>query len=165
MDWTANGVLDLRGDWAALPTPAMRRAMAEAELGNDMTGEDPTVNGLQERVADLLGKEAALFVASGTMGNLVAILALAPWGSEVILGDRCHVFQAEQGGSATLGGHPFRSVPTDRFGGHDPADVAAAIREDDVHYPRTGLLCLENTHNACGGVALTAGRARAPAEV
>src|SRR5918992_6401341 len=116
MDWTANGVLDLRGDWAALPTPAMRRAMAEAELGNDMSGEDPTVNRLQERVAELLGKEAALLVASGTMGNLVAILALAPWGTEVIAGDRSHTLEAEQGGAATLGGHPLRSIPTDRFG-------------------------------------------------
>ena len=163
MDGT--GVLDLRGDWAALPTPAMRRAMAEAELGNDMDGEDPTVNRLQERVAELLGKEAALFVASGTMGNLVAILAQAPWGSELILGDRSHIYEAEQGGASTLGGHPARILPTDRWGGLDPAEIAAAVRDDDIHYPRTGLLCLENTHNSCGGVALSVQRTREMADV
>jgi threonine aldolase len=163
MDGTV--VLDLRGDWAALPTAAMRRAMAEAEVGNDMTGEDPTVNRLQERVAELLGKEAALFVSSGTMGNLVAILAQAPWGAEIIAGDRCHVYHAEQGGAATLGGHPFVTVRTDRFGGLDPADIAAAIRVDDIHYARTGLLCLENTHNSCGGVALSPGQTREMADV
>lgn len=164
MNGIETAVLDLRGDWAALPTPAMRQAMAEAELGNDMSGEDPTVNHLQERVAALLGKEAALLVPSGTMGNLVAILALAPWGTEVLAGDRSHVLNAEQGGAATLGGHPMRSLPTDRWGGLAPAAIAAAVREDDIHYPRTGLLCLENTHNACGGIPVSAERTRAMAD-
>jgi threonine aldolase len=158
-------VLDLRGDWAALPTPAMRRAMAEAELGNDMTGEDPTVNRLQERVADLLGKEAALLVASGTMGNLVAVLAQAPWGSEVIAGDLSHVYGAEQAGAAMLGGRSYRPVPTDRWGCLEPAAIRAAIRVEDIHFARAGLLCLENTHNGRGGVALTAEQTKTMADV
>lgn len=158
-------VLDYRGDWAALPTEAMRRAMAAAELGNDMSGEDPTVNRLEERVAGLLGKERAMFVPSGTMGNLIGIMALAPWGTELLVGDQSHIFGAEQGGAAALAGHPARPLPTGRFGAIDPAHIAAAINPDDQHYARTGLLCLENTHNVRGGTAVPVAKIEAAAVV
>lgn len=147
-------VLDLRGDWAAPPTAAMRRAMADAEVGDDNSVEDPTVIRLERLAADILGKEAALFVPSGTMGNLIAILTLAPWGSEVIAGEQSHIVNAEQGGAAVLGGRAVRTLPNDHRGRMDPAAIRDAILPDDIHYPRTGLLCLENTQNQCGGVAL-----------
>jgi threonine aldolase len=147
-------VLDLRGDWAAPPTAAMRRAMAEAEVGDDNSIEDPTVNRLERMAADILGKEAALFVPSGTMGNLIAILTLAPWGTEVIAGEQSHIVNAEQGGAAVLGGRAMRTLPHDATGRMDPAAIAGAILPEDIHYPRTGLLCLENTQNQCGGVVL-----------
>jgi len=149
-----NGVIDLRGDWAAPPTVAMRRAMAEAEVGDDNSHEDPTVILLEELSAEMLGKEAALFVPSGTMGNLVSVLSLAEHGSEVIAGDRAHTVVYERGGIAAIGGHPLRTIPNDRFGMLDPAAVEAAIRPVNIHFPRTGLLLLENTHNLCGGTVL-----------
>ena len=148
-------VIDLRGDWAAPPTPAMRRAMAEAEVGDDNSHEDPTVIRLEERAAEILGKEAALFVPSGTMGNLVSILALTEYGTEIILGDRSHAYVYEVGSAAVIGGHPYRPVPNDRFGGLNPRDVESAIRPPNIHFPRTGLLMLENTHNLCGGTVLS----------
>ncbi|HVX31488.1 MAG TPA: GntG family PLP-dependent aldolase [Nitrolancea sp.] len=148
------GVIDLRGDWAAPPTDAMRRAMAEAEVGDDNSHEDPTVIRLEELSADLLGKEAALFVPSGTMGNLVSVLAQAEHGSEVIAGDRAHTVIYERGGIAALGGHPLKTVPNDRFGMLDPTQVEAAIRPENIHFPRTGLLMIENTHNLCSGTVL-----------
>ncbi len=162
---SVDGTIDLRGDWAAPPTPAMRRAMAEEEVGNDVTREDPTVNQLEALAADLLGKEAALFVPSGTMGNLVSVLALAEHGTEIIAGDKAHLIVYEVGGAAAVGGHPFRTLPNDRFGMLDPAAVEAAIRPPDVHFPRTGLLCLENSHNLCGGAALSVEQTRALADV
>ena len=150
-----SGTIDLRGDWAAPPTEAMRRAMAAAEVGDDNSREDPTVNRLEELSATLLGKEAGLFVPSGTMGNLVSVLALAEHGTEVIVGDRAHTFVYEVGGAAAVGGHPFRTLPNDRFGMLDPAAVEAAIRPANIHFPTTGLLLLEDTHNLCGGTVLT----------
>lgn len=150
-------VLDLRGDWAAPPTPAMRRAMAEAEVGDDNSVEDPTVIRLERMSAEILGKEAALFVPSGTMGNLIAILTLAPWGTEVIAGQQSHIVNAEQGGAAVLGGRAVRTLPNDSTGRMDPQAIASAILPEDIHYPRTGLLCLENTQNQCGGVVLDVG--------
>lgn len=158
-------VLDYRGDWAALPTAAMRKAMAEAELGNDMDGEDPTVNRLEERVAGMLGKEAAMFVASGTMGNLIGIMSLAPWGTEILVGNQAHIFGAEQGGASALAGHPLKPLTTDRFGAIDPDEVARAINPDDQHYARTGLLCLENTHNVSGGTAIPVDSIQAIADI
>ena len=149
-----NGVIDLRGDWAAPPTAAMRRAMAEAEVGDDNSHEDPTVILLEELSAEMLGKEAALFVPSGTMGNLVSVLSLAEHGSEVIAGDRAHTVVYERGGIAAIGGHPLRTILNDRFGMLDPAAVEAAIRPVNIHFPRTGLLLVENTHNLCGGTVL-----------
>ena len=149
-----NGIIDLRSDTLTQPTPAMRRAMAEAEVGDDQYGEDPTVNRLEELAAETLGKEAACFVPSGTMGNLTAILTHCGRGDEVLLGDESHVLWFESGGAATLGGLPFRPLRTDRFGRLDARDVADAIRSPRPGWARTGVLCLESTHNRCGGTVL-----------
>jgi threonine aldolase len=147
--------LDMRGDWAARPTPAMRRAMAEAEVGDDNSREDPTVNRLEEMAAGMLGKEAGLFVPSGTMANLVSVLAQTRHGDEVIAGEQAHTIVYEVGSIAVVGGHPIRTVPNDRLGMLDPDLVAAAIRPANIHFPRTGLLMLENSHNLRGGTVLT----------
>ncbi|MFN8439906.1 MAG: low-specificity L-threonine aldolase [Caldilineaceae bacterium] len=150
----SNPIIDLRSDTVTKPTPAMRRAMAEAEVGDDVYGEDPTVNTLQEMVAAMLGKEAALFVSSGTMGNLTSVLAHCGRGDEVILGDGCHIFIAEQGGSSALGGAVFHPVPTNADGTLNIADIEASIHHDDPHYTTTRLVALENTHNKSGGRVL-----------
>ena len=147
--------IDLRSDTVTQPTPAMRRAMREAELGDDVFGDDPTELRLEELAARLLGTEAALFVVSGTMANLVALLTHCRRGDEVVVGDESHILHYEVGGASAIGGVGLRPVPNDARGRLAAADVAAAIRPDDVHFPRTALLCLENTHNRCGGTALT----------
>ena len=162
---TVTAPIDLRSDTVTTPTPAMRRAMAEAEVGDDQYGEDPTVARLERRFADLLGKEAAVFVPSGTMGNLVALLAHCGRGDEAILGDESHIFWYESGGAAALGGIPFNLRPTGRFGALDPEDVARAIRPSRPGYPRTGVVCVENTHNRCGGTVLSPAQIREVAEV
>lgn len=149
-----DGVVDLRSDTVTHPTPAMRRAMAEAEVGDDQYGEDPTVRRLEERAAELVGKEAAVYVSSGTMGNLVSLLSHCGRGDEAILGDESHIFWYESGGAATLGGIPFNLRPTSRFGRLDLDDVRDAIRPTRAGYPRTGVVCVENTHNRCGGAVL-----------
>ncbi|MBV7333905.1 low-specificity L-threonine aldolase [Chloroflexi bacterium TSY] len=149
-----NTYIDLRSDTITPPTPNMRKAMAEAEVGDDVFGEDPTVNRLEAMAAEMLGKEAALFVSSGTMGNLVSVLAHCGRGDEMILGDWAHIFRAEQGGAAALGGIHPHIVRTQPDGTLDLDDVAAAIRPDNQHYPITRLLCLENTHNYSGGSIL-----------
>jgi threonine aldolase len=146
--------IDLRSDTVTRPTPAMRRAMAEAEVGDDQYREDPTVRRLEERGAELVGKEAAVFVASGTMGNLTALLSHCGRGDEAILGDEAHIFWYESGGAAALGGIPFNLRPTTRFGRLDLDDVAAAIRPGRAGFPRTGVVCIENTQNRCGGAVL-----------
>ena len=148
----------MRGDWAAPPTDAMRRAMAEAEVGDDNSHEDPTVLKLEQMAAELFGKEDALFVPSGTMGNLVSILAQAAHGEEIITGNAAHTFVYEVGGAAAIGGNPYHTVPNDRLGMMDPEDVRAAIRPANIHFPRTALLLLENTHNLRGGTVLTPGQ-------
>jgi threonine aldolase len=150
MNW-----VDLRSDTVTRPTEGMRRAIATAEVGDDVFGEDPTVLRLEERTAALLGKEAGLFVASGTMGNLVALLTHAGRGDEIILGDRSHTFLYEVGGCSGLGGiHPHVLHNLDD-GTLELAAVEAAIRDPaNIHYPRTRVICLENTHNRCGGIAL-----------
>ena len=148
--------IDLRSDTVTHPTPAMREAMYRAEVGDDVFGEDPTVNRLEHMAAERMGKQAALFVASGTMGNLVALLTHCGRGDEVILGDRSHTFLFEQGGMAALGGITPRPIPNQPDGTLRLEDVAAAIRPDDAHFPRTRLVCLENTHNVCNGSPLTA---------
>lgn len=154
-------ILDMRGDWAAQPTDAMRQAMANAVVGDDVTHEDPTVIELEVRSAELLGKEAGLFVPSGTMGNLVSILALAPYGTEIIAGDQSHIMIYEAGGYAVVGGHPMRTVPNDRFGMMDPEIVKSLIRPGgNIHFPKTGLLLLENSHNVRGGCVLNVEQTR-----
>jgi len=147
--------IDLRSDTVTQPTPAMREAMASAAVGDDVFGEDPTINRLQEMAAALMGKEAGLFVASGTMGNLAAILAHCGRGDEVILGDKAHTFLFEAGGISALGGIHSHQVPNQADGSLALEDIRAAIRSDDPHYPATRLVALENTHNRCGGVYQT----------
>ena len=147
--------IDLRSDTVTLPTPAMREAIYRAEVGDDVYGEDPTVNRLEAMAAERMGKEAALFVASGTMGNLVSLLTHCGRGDEVILGHLAHTFLYEVGGMAALGGIHPRTVPNQPDGTLDLADIEAAIRADNIHFPRTRLICLENTHNRCGGAVLT----------
>jgi threonine aldolase len=147
-------LIDLRSDTVTRPTPEMREAMASAPVGDDVYGEDPTVNRLQDLAAARMGKEAAIFVPSGTMGNLASLLAHCGRGDEAIVGDRSHTFLYEQGGMAALGGIMPHTVPNQPDGTLRLADVAAAIRGDDAHYPRTRLICLENTHNACNGTPL-----------
>lgn len=156
MAFIKNGrrIVDLRSDTVTEPTPDMRRAMAEAEVGDDVFGDDPTVNRLEALAAARLGKEAALFVASGTMGNLVAFLTHCQRGHEAILGDKSHTFLNEAGGAAALGGIHPRTVPNQPDGTLRLEDIQAAIRGDNVHYPRTRLISLENTHNYCFGTPL-----------
>ena len=148
-------VVDLRSDTVTQPSPEMRRAMYDAELGDDVYGEDPTLNALEAKAAERLGKEAAVFVASGTMGNLVSVLAHAQRGDEIILGHKAHIFRSEAGGASALGGVSFHTVPNDDRGMLNPQDVRDAIRPNDPHMPRTAAICLENTQNACGGAPLT----------
>jgi threonine aldolase len=150
-------IVDMRSDTITQPTPSMRRAMFEAKVGDDVFGEDPTVNRLEEMVAQRLGKEAALFVASGTMANLVSQLTHCGRGDEIILGDQSHMFFYEQGGSATLGGISSRSLENQPDGTMALADIEAAIHPDDIHFPRTKLIVLENTHNRCNGSPLDIG--------
>ena len=146
--------VDLRSDTITRPTESMKRAMAEAEVGDDVFGEDPTVRRLEEMAAERTGKEAALYVASGTMANLVSQLTHCGRGNEMILGDQCHVFYYEQGGSAAMGGIHPRTVRNQPDGTIDLADIEAAIRPEDVHFPRTRLIVLENTHNRCYGTPI-----------
>lgn len=148
-------VIDLRSDTVTLPTPAMREAMYRAEVGDDVYGEDPTVNRLQELAAERLGKEAALFVPTGTMGNTAAVLAHAGRGQAVIVGDRSHIYNFEVGGASTLGGCPMHVVPTLENGMLDLQRVEVGISDgSDEHMAPTALLCIENTHNYCGGTVL-----------
>lgn len=150
------GLIDLRSDTVTKPSPAMRAAMAAAEVGDDVFGDDPTVNRLERRAAELMGKEAALFVPSGTMANLIALLTHTNPGDEVILGDQSHIFQYEVGGAARIAGLVTRTIDNDARGRLEPEAVARAIRPATIHSPGTRLVCLENTHNRCGGAALDA---------
>jgi threonine aldolase len=139
--------------------------MAQAAVGDDVYGEDPTVNQLQEMAAEITGHQAALFVPSGTMGNLAAILAHCQRGDEIIVGDKAHNFLYEAGGIAALGGvqpHPILNQPDGTLA---LGDIEAAIRPDDAHFPPTRLIALENTHNRCGGAALTVAYTRSVAEL
>lgn len=146
--------VDLRSDTVTKPTPQMRAAMADAEVGDDVFREDPTINRLQEMAAQRMGKEAGLFVPSGTMGNLAAVLAHCGRGDEVILGNLGHTFLFEGGGIAALGGVHSYVLPNQPDGTLNPDEIRAAIRPDDPHQPITRLITLENTHNRCGGVVL-----------
>jgi len=157
-------MIDLRSDTVTQPTPEMRRAMAEAEVGDDVFGEDPTVNRLEGLAADTLDKEAALYVASGTMANLCSLLAHTERGDEVIVGRGSHIFLNEVAGAAVAGGLQFQ--PIDDRGGHVTAQlVDEAVRGQNIHWPRTRLVCLENTHNLAGGVVMTPAETDAVLEV
>ena len=145
-------IVDVRTDTLTMPSPDMRRAMANAELGDDVFGEDPTVNRLQDVAVEMFDKEAALFVSSGTMGNLLGLLVNARSGEEVIADADAHVFLAEAAGAAALGGIQIMPVGTER-GIMEPEQVAQAIRPDDQHYPRTAAVTFENSHNRHGGIA------------
>ena len=147
--------VDLRSDTVTQPTPAMRQAMAEAPVGDDVYGEDPTVNRLQEMAAERMGKEEGLFVASGTMGNLAGILSHCQRGDEAIVGNKAHTFLFEAGGISVLGGVHSCQLPNQPDGSLRLEDIDAAIRPDDPHDPITRLICLENTHNRCGGTYQT----------
>ena len=153
---SASSHVDLRSDTVTHPTRAMREAMYRAEVGDDVYGEDPTVNRLEELAASQVGKEAAVFVPSGTMANALALLTHCRRGDEIIMGDRSHTYLYEVGGAARLNGSPVRPVRTLPDGRLDALQLAGAFRGDDVHEARTGLLCLENTHNMCGGRVLSA---------
>ena len=150
-----NGYIDLRSDTVTQPTPEMRKAMYEAELGDDVFGDDPTVNRLEELSAAKMGKEAAMFVASGTMGNLVSLLTHCGRGDEVIVGSEAHIFRYEAGGSSALGGIAQFQIPNNADGTLPLDKVEAAIRGGDQHEPRTRLIAIENTHNRCGGTVLS----------
>src|SRR4030042_3178307 len=160
MDW-----IDLRSDTVTQPTEAMRHAMANAPVGDDVFGEDPTVNKLQAMAAEMMGKQAGLFVASGTMGNLAAILAHGGRGDEAILGNKAHTFLYEAGGISALGGVHSCQLPNQEDGTLKLEDIQAAVRSKDAHQPISRLVSLENTHNRCGGVALTPGYTQAVGEV
>ena len=148
-------IIDLRSDTVTLPSHSIRQAISRAQLGDDVFGEDPTVNALQERAAEITGKEAALFVPSGTMGNLVSILSQCARGTEIILGDQSHTFLYEGGGVSTYGGIQSRQLKNQRDGTLDLTDIKNAIRTKDDHFPETGMICLENTHNRCFGAPLS----------
>jgi threonine aldolase len=155
--------VDLRSDTFTMPSPKMREAMNSAELGDDVWGEDPTINRLQEVAAERLGKEAALFVSSGTMGNLLGILVSARSGQEIIADADSHTFLSEVGGAAALGGIQIMPVKTEA-GIMTPEQVADAIRVEDVHHPRTAAIAFENTHNYHGGIAWPLAALRAAAD-
>lgn len=146
--------IDFRSDTVSWPTPVMRQAMAQARVGDDVYGEDPTVNELEALAAAKVGKEAGLFVASGTMGNLVATLTHATRGDEAIVGHDAHIYCNEAGGMATLGGIVPRVLPTDSQGRMDLDEMATAVREDDPHYPRSRLILVENSYGARAGYPL-----------
>lgn len=158
-------IIDMRSDTVTRPTEKMRAAMAAAEVGDDVYGEDPTVNRLQDMAADMLGKEAGLFVPSGTMGNLLSVLSVCQRGDEVIMGNLGHTFLFEAGGISALGGvfpHTLRNQPD---GSLLPSDIEQAIRPDDIHDPITRMVILENTHNRCGGTVLSPDYCQAVAEL
>lgn len=147
---------DLRSDTVTKPTPEMREAMAEAEVGDDVYMDDPTVNALQAKAAAMLGKEDSLFVPSGTMGNLLALLVHCQRGDETIVGDKSHIYINEAGGMSALGGIHPRPIKNHADGTLALEDIRASIQTEDVHHAITRLICIENTQNVCGGIPLTA---------
>src|SRR5437764_2603975 len=149
-------IIDLRSDTVTLPSPAMREAMYSAEVGDDVYGEDPTINRLQELAAERTGKEAAIFVPTGTMGNTASVLAHAGRGESVMVGDQSHIYRYEVGGASTLGGSPMWVVPTEANGMLNMHEVEIGISDgSDEHTSPTALICIENTHNRCGGTVLS----------
>ena len=148
--------VDLRSDTVTKPTPEMREAMAEAEVGDDVYMDDPSVNALQAKAASMLGKEDSLFVPSGTMGNLLALLVHCQRGDEVIVGEKSHIYLNEAGGMSALGGIHPHPVKNQADGTLALEDIRASIQFEDVHHTITRLICIENTQNVCGGIPLTA---------
>jgi threonine aldolase len=146
-------LIDFRSDTVTKPTEEMRKAMAAAEVGDDVYCDDPTVNRLEELVAKEMGKEAALFMASGTMANQVAVMTHTRRGDEIILGERCHIYTYEVAGIAYLAGVQTALVK-DTDGVMDAAEVEAKIRTENIHFPETTLICMENTHNRAGGMVI-----------
>lgn len=144
------GYIDLRSDTVTLPTQEMRDAMYNAKVGDDVYREDPTIKKLEEMAADIMGKEDAMFVTSGTQGNQVSIMTHTHHGNEIILEERCHIITYEVGGIGYLSGVQAKTIRGEN-GIMDPSDIEKAIRTEDIHYPVTGLICLENTHNRAGG--------------
>ena len=142
-----NTIVDLRSDTVTRPTPAMRQAMFDAEVGDDVFGDDPTVTALQERIAAMTGKEAALYMPTGTQSNLCGLLAHCQRGDEYIVGQLAHTYRYEGGGAAVLGSIQPQPLLQDAQGRMALADIANAIKPDDAHFARTRLLCLENTWN------------------
>jgi threonine aldolase len=147
-------IVDLRSDTLTLPTPEMREVMARADVGDDVWGEDPTIQRLEAMAAERLGKQAGLFVTSGTQGNLVSVVAHTRSGQEVVLDLDSHIYNYEVAGAATIGHVQMRPVQTER-GFVTPEQVRAAIRPSNIHLPETGLVCIENTHNRHGGTCCT----------
>jgi threonine aldolase len=147
--------VDLRSDTVTKPTQRMRSAIYEADVGDDVFGEDPTVRLLERSSCERVGKEAGLFVPSGTMGNLVSVLSHCTRGDEVILGDQSHIFLNETGGISALGGVVVHTIPNDEDGTIPLPKIEAAIRGSNIHHPVTKLICIENTHNRCNGAPLT----------
>jgi threonine aldolase len=147
--------IDLRSDTVTLPTEAMREAISRAALGDDVFGEDPTINRLEAMMAERMGMEAGLLVASGTMGNLICVLTHCGRGEEAIIGDASHTFVSEAGGMSAMGGIFPHTIPNQPDGTLRLEAIEAAIRADNIHFPRTRLICLENTHNRCYGAPLT----------
>jgi len=145
--------IDLRSDTVTLPTPKMRYAMYKAEVGDDVYGEDKTVNRLEEMAAEMMGKEAALFVTSGTQGNQIAVLTHTNRGDEIIVEENSHIFCYEVGGLGFLAGVQTRTLKGDR-GCFNTTELENSIRSENIHFPKTGLICLENTHNRYGGVVI-----------
>ena len=154
-------LIDLRSDTVTRPSPEMRRAMAEAEVGDDVLGDDPTVIRLQEFAAELFGKEAGLYVPSGTMSNQVALHAQTTPGDEIFVHAKAHIVENEQGGAAVLSGLQTRTFDSDD--GTLDLDLLEHYfhQDDDVHHPRTTLVAVENTHNYCGGVVYPLEKIRA----
>ncbi|MGD6775059.1 low-specificity L-threonine aldolase [Sutcliffiella horikoshii] len=146
-------MIDLRSDTVTKPTKEMRKASYEAEVGDDVYGEDPTVTLLEEKAAEILGKEAALFVTSGTQGNQIAVLTHCRPGNEILLEEESHIFYYESGAVAALAGVQTRTIPGVN-GIMNPQDIESAIRGEDQHFPETGLICIENTHNRAGGAVV-----------
>jgi threonine aldolase len=144
-------MIDLRSDTVTLPTPSMRAAMAAAEVGDDVYGEDPTVNRLEQLTAEMIGTEAALFAASGTQSNLLALMSHCDRGDEYIVGQQAHTYKFEAGGAAVLGSIQPQPLDFEGDGTLDLEKIAGAIKPDDIHFARTTLVCLEDTHN---GLAL-----------
>ncbi len=148
-------IVDLRSDTVTKPTVEMIEAMAKAEVGDDVYGEDPTINQLQDIAAEKMGKAAGLFVPSGTMGNLIAVMVHCQRGDEAIMGDKGHTFSFEAGGISALGGVFPHTLPNQADGTLKIDDILGAIRPDDIHHPVSRLVILENTQNRCGGVVLS----------